>query len=158
MFLFRSLALAVAITFTSIAMPVMAASSTASLVYDSIGRLVGSLSDSVNRSSNSSSNGGRVAGGQYKLIEVAVAPDQPGVVSLKMQALAGAEGASDGRELVLSLPLVAFEKSGLIAGDMVAARERTYGIEFANGKTQLAFFLVLKDETYRELVSNPVVL
>ncbi len=140
------------------AMPAMAASSATSSIYDSITTLVGSVSNSLNRSSNGSSNGGRVAGGEYKLLEVAVSTDQPGVVHLKMQAMAGQPGAQGTGELILSLPQAAFEKSGLTAGDVVAANTRTYGMEFANGKTKAAFFLVLNDDTYRELASNPVVL
>lgn len=152
--------IALGIVLGAAAVPAMAASSATSSIYDSITTLVGSFSNSLNRSSNGSSNGGRVAGGEYRLLEVAVSNDQPGVVHLKMQAMteqAGATGTGTG-ELILSLPQAAFEKSGLTAGDVVAARTRTYGMEFANGKTLAAFFLVLNDDTYRELVSNPVVL
>lgn len=140
------------------AAPTMAASSATSLLYQSIGTLVGSLSDSVTRSSNGSSQGGRVAGGQYKLLEVAIASDQAGVVRLRMQAVAAVKTDSHTTEFVLSLPQAAFEKSGLLAGDVIAATEKAYGVEFANGKTQVAFFLVLNDDTYRELASTPVVL
>jgi hypothetical protein len=158
MFMLKQFYAASAFSLAIIASPTMAASSATSLLYQSIGTSVGSLSDSVTRSSNSSSQGGRVAGGQYKLLEVALATDQPGIVRLKIQAVAAAQGASGAGELVLSLPLAAFEKSGLFAGDLIAARERAYGVEFANDKTQLPFFLALNDDTYRELASIPVVL
>jgi hypothetical protein len=158
MSLFRQASLAIVVLLAASSMPTIAASSATSILYQSIGTLVGSLSDSVTRSSNGSSQGGRVAGGQYKLLEVATAPDRPEVVQLKMQALAAVDGPAATSELVLSLPKAAFEKSGLLAGDVIAAREKTYGVEFANGKTQLPFFLVLNDDTYRELASTPVVL
>jgi hypothetical protein len=157
-FLFKQFAAVMMVALTFVAMPAMAASSATSLLYQSIGTSVGSLSDSVTRSSNGSSQGGRVAGGQYKLLEVAQASDQPGFVRLKIQALATASGTNGTGELVLSLPQAAFEKSGLLAGDMIAVQERAYGVEFANGKTQVAFFLALNDDTYRELASIPVVL
>jgi hypothetical protein len=158
MWVFKQAATAFIIALGAAAMPAMSASSATSSIYDSITTLVGSASNSLNRSSNSSSNGGRVAGGEYKLLEVAVSNDQPGIVHLKMQAMVGQARTTGTGELILSLPQAAFEKSGLTAGDVVAAHTRTYGMEFANGKTQVAFFLVLNDDTYRELASNPVVL
>jgi hypothetical protein len=157
-FLSKQFAAVMMVALTSVAMPAIAASSATSLLYQSIGTSVGSLSDSVGRSSNGSSQGGRVAGGQYKLLEVALATDQSGFVRLKIQAVAAARGAEVSDELVLSLPQAAFERSGLLAGDMILARERAYGFEFANGKTEIAFFLVLNDDTHRELASTPVVL
>jgi hypothetical protein len=158
MVLLKQFAAVTLVVSACVATPAIAASSATSLLYQSIGTLVGSLSDSVTRSSNGSSQGGRVAGGEYKLLEVALATDQPGFVRLKIQAAAIAQETNGTTELVLSLPQAAFEKSGLLAGDMIAARERAYGVEFANGKTQVAFFLVLNDDTYRELASTPVVL
>jgi hypothetical protein len=158
MFMFKQFYAATAFTVAIVASPTMAASSATSLLYQSIGTSVGSLSDSVTRSSNGSSQGGRVAGGQYKLLDVTLAVDQPGIVRLKIQAVAATQETSGAGELILSLPLAAFEKSGLLAGDLIAARERAYGVEFANDKTQLPFFLALNDDTYRELASIPVVL
>jgi hypothetical protein len=157
MFLSKQFATVTMLAFASVAMPTIAASSATSLIYQSIGTSVGSLSDSVTRSSNGSSQGGRVAAGQYNLLEVAQASDQPGFVRLKMQAVA-IQGDSGAAEFFLSLPQAAFEKSGLLVGDVIAASERAYGVEFANGKTQVAFFLVLNDDTYRELATTPVVL
>ena len=46
----------------------------------------------------------------------------------------------------------------LAPGDIVTARQRPYGVEFASGATQQAFFLVLNDDWYRELQTNAVVL
>ena len=46
----------------------------------------------------------------------------------------------------------------MAAGQIVAARQRPYGVEFAKGDTGKAFFLVLHDAWYRELQSNAVVL
>jgi hypothetical protein len=132
-----------------------AASSVGSSVYESAAALVGSLSNSVNRSSNSSSKNNGVAAGEYKLIAVAAAPDRTGFVNLTLQAVAEENTM---REFVLTLPVKAFEVSALGKGDHVLARDRSYGTEFANSQTKTAFFLVVRDDTFRELSSNAVVL
>ncbi len=152
------LILRVAVTsFLLASMPLQtfAASSTTSLVSDSVGRSVGSISDSFGTSSKSSNNGGKAAAGDYKLLEVMVADNQTGRVQLKMQAAVDGTGEGAG-ELILSLPTVAFENSGLAVGDVISAKDKSYGMEFINGKTQKSFFLVLSDATFRELASTQV--
>ena len=74
---------------------------------------------------------------------------------MKLQALAG-QGAEG--EFFLYLPQEAVDLSRLAQGHIVTARQRPYGVEFANGETKQAFFLVLGDEWYRELQSHAVVL
>ena len=137
------------------ALPALAASSATSSASDSIGTSVGSSSGSVEKSSASSSKATGVAQGDYKIIELGAAPQRPGALRIKLQALAdpGADG-----DIFLTLPQQAFEQGSLALGDTVTARLRPYGTEFASGVTGHAFFLVLTDAWYRELQSNAVVL
>ncbi len=113
---------------------------------------IGSLSDSVRGSSRSSSGDDKkVAEGDYRVLEVADAADRPGHLQLKLQAVAqpGEEGT-----LWLTLPRQALAPRGLAAGDVVIARQRPYGVEFARAdaaQVREAFFLVLADDWHREL-------
>jgi hypothetical protein len=144
-----------ALLFWATAMPALAGSSAASSASDSITTSVGSLSGSVQKSSDSSSKTTGVAEGDYKIIDVAAVPGRPGTVRMKLQALAdrGADG-----EFFLYLPQEAVDQGHLAQGHIVTARQRPYGVEFADGKTRQAFFLVLNDDWYRELQTNAVVL
>jgi hypothetical protein len=63
---------------------------------------------------------------------------------------------ANGASFVLTLPQQTFDKQQLAAGDMVLAKNREYGIEFARNDTREAFYLVLADEWYGELGSRPV--
>lgn len=116
---------------------------------------VGSLSDSVSGSSKSSSGETKVAEGDYRVVEVAELARQPGLLTLKLQAAAtpGAEG-----ELWLTLPRQALAPRALAAGDVVSARLRPYGVEFAHADTRDAFFLVLAGHWPRDLAPTPVTL
>jgi hypothetical protein len=113
----------------------------------------GSVSDSFEGSSDASSNK-KVAEGDYRIIDVAQAP-RPGMLRLRLQATAGGKAAD---EFFLNLPQQAFAEHGLAAGDVVSARQRPYGLEFARSDTRTAFFLVLADNWHRELGSNAVAL
>ena len=152
---FRKCVTCFALLFGANAMPAMAASSAASSASDSITTSVGSLSGSVHKSSDSSSKTGGVAEGDYKIVHVAGVADRPSMVRMKLQAVEG-QGA-DG-EFFLTLPQAAFDQGRLTEGHIVTARQRPYGVEFASRATQQAFFLVLKDDWYRELQPNAVVL
>ena len=117
---------------------------------------LGSLSDSVKGSSKSSSGETKTADGDYRVIDVAEAADRPGMLTLRLQATAlpGEQG-----ELLLTLPRQALEPRGIAAGDVIHARNRPYGLEFAraNGaQSREAFFLVLADDWHRELDPQPV--
>lgn len=138
---------------TAACLPVLAASSASSASSDAVSTSVGSSSTSIKQSSNSSSKDDKVAAGEYRIVEVAAA--DAGQLQLQLQhvAIAGAEGA-----LTLTLPRSAFEQGGLAAGQLVAARHRPYGIEFARADNREAFFLVLDDAWYRELGTHPVTL
>jgi len=116
---------------------------------------VGSISGSVEKSSGSSSKATDVAEGDYRVIDLAAVPERPGIVRMKLQALAG-QGAEG--EFFLSLPQEAVDRSGLAQGHIVTARQRPYGVEFASGQTRQAFFLVLSDDWYRELQTRAVAL
>ena len=96
-----------------------------------------------------------MAAGDYQLIQVAEITDRPGMLRMKLARLEG--GATD-REVEVALPRDAFEKGLLDIGAVVAVREKAYGLELANGRTQQTFFLVLTDEWFRELGVKPVVL
>lgn len=137
------------------ATPALAASSTASMASDSASTSIGSVSDSFGKSSDSSGKTNTAAAGDYKIVELAAAPDRPGVVRMKLQALAQ-QGADN--ELFLYLPQAVAEQSRLAAGDTVSAIARPYGLAFANGQSREEFFLVLNDDWLKELQTNPVTL
>ena len=139
----------------SIAGPAMAASSAASSASDSVSTSVGSLSDSVKKSSNSSSGDKEVAEGDYRVIEVAAVAEQPGTMRLKLPAVAD---NSEAGVVFLDVPQPALDKSRLAAGQIVVARNRPYGLEFAKAADGQAFFLALRDDWLRELQSHPVTL
>lgn len=144
----RSLSLALSL---ALGLPLAAhADSIASSASSAGSASLGSLSDSLQGSSNSSRGNNRVAEGDYRVIEVAVAAGRPGLVRIKMQAQQGQD------ELVLDVPDKALAQRGLGAGDVVSARLRPYGVEFAHADTRQAFFLALDDEWKRELDSHPV--
>ena len=116
---------------------------------------VGSLSDSVTRSSKSSSGETQVAAGDYRVIEVAERADRPGALQLKLQAVARPDDAG---ALWLTLPRQALAARTLAAGDLVHARQRPYGLEFAHAPAGEPFFLVLADDWHRELAPRRVTL
>ena len=136
-------------------MPSMAASSTASSASDSVSTSVGSISGSIQKSSDSSSKTTDVAEGDYKIIDMAAVAERPGTVRMKLQAVVdrGADG-----EFFLYLPQEVVAQANLAQGGVVTARQRPYGLEFADGQTRQAFFLVLSDDWYRELQTTAVVL
>jgi hypothetical protein len=136
------------------ATPALAGSSASSASSEGSSASVGSLSTSITASSNSSSPT-TTAEGDYRVIEVAALPDRPGDLRLRLQPVA-ARGADEG--FFLNLPRAAFELSGVAEGEVVSARARPYGLEFARAATREAFFLVLADEWYRELQTRPVAL
>jgi hypothetical protein len=113
----------------------------------------GSVSDSLQGSSNSSKGDDKVAEGDYRVVEVAEAPGRPGMLQLRMQSAAR---PGDAGQLQLTLPAQALAGRPLAAGDVVSARHRPYGIEFAHAAAREAFFLVLADDWQRELAPRAV--
>ncbi len=138
------------------ALPALASSSVSSEGLSASSTSVGSLSTSIGKSSDSSSGKDKaVAEGDYRVIAVAALADQPG--KLRVQLQAAADDSASG-ELFLTLPQGAVARGQLAQGAIVSARHRAYGIEFAAGARHEPFFLVLRDDWFRELDSKPVVL
>ena len=137
-------------------MPALAASSSASSASEAASSTVGSLSNSLKQSSTSSSKDDKVTAGEYRIVEVAEA-EQAGQMRVELQYLGGSAGA-EAPALTLTLPRAAFEQGRLATGEVVAARHRPYGVEFARADNREAFFLVLEDAWFRELGAQPVVL
>ena len=146
-----------ALLWTAMATPCLAeslASSAASAGSVSLG----SASDSLSGSSNSSAQNKPVAQGDYRVVDVAAIADRPGMLRLQMQATM--KPGADGR-LWLTLPRQALAQRPLLAGDLVHARHRPYGVEFARtdaANARVAFFLVLADDWHRELDPRAVTL
>jgi hypothetical protein len=135
-------------------LPALAASSAASSASDSLSTSVGSVSNSFRGSSESSDRPARTADGDYRVTEVAAADDaQPGMLKLTLAPAAG-----EGEAFALVLPQKAVDAGGVAVGEVVRAQNRPYGVEFAHAGTRQPFFLVLQDDWYRELASNPVTL
>jgi len=148
-------ATAVSIALSS-AGPAIAEGSASSASSASITASVGSVSASFGKSSDSSTKATPVANGDYRIIDMAAAPERQGTVRLTLQAVAdtGADSA-----FFLYLPQAVAEQTRLAQGGIVTAQQRPYGTEFAhrtNGPARQAFFLVLADDWYRELQTRPV--
>ena len=135
------------------AVPAMA-DSAASSASSAGSASIGSLSDSIGNSSRSSSTDNRTADGDYRVIDVAEMAAKPGMLQLTLQATQG-----EVHEFTLKLPREALGQKGIAVGDVVHARNRPYGLEFArlnDAKTRAAFFLVLADDWHKELDSRRV--
>ena len=135
------------------ASPGWAASSASSASSEAGSASIGSVSTSFEKSSDSSTGDRKTAAGNYRMVELAEAPNRPGMARMKLQALGDRPA-----EFFLYLPQTAAEQSGLVAGALVTVKERAYGFEFARQATQKAFFLVLADEWLRELQTKVVAL
>lgn len=134
------------------------ASSASSAASDSLGMSSAGVSGSLQTSSNSSATRD-VAQGEYRIVELAAAPAQPTHLRLKLQKVrAEGEPAGPHDGLYLTLPQAAFEATGLAAGELVAATQRAYGVEFSRAADRVAFFLVLEDHWLQELAARPVAL
>ncbi len=110
----------------------------------------GSVSDSLHESSNSSSKDEKRADGDYRIIDVAEAPNRGDFRRVTMQADASQQ------RIVLDLPATILDKQGLARGDLVHAQHRVYGLEFARSDTREAFYLVLADKWHEELAPRIV--
>ncbi len=136
----------------------VAASSASSAASDSLASSVGSVSDSFRGSSNASSPGGRTAAGDFRIVEVVAVADRPERALLVLEPVAGQGSGQEAPGFTLELPSVTVARESLSAGDVIAARPRPYGVEFAVAErgTRRVFFLVLEDAWYRELPARPV--
>ena len=133
--------------------PALAASSASSASSEGSSASVGSLSTSIEKSSKSSSKDDKVADGDYRIIEVAAAEQQPGKVRLTLRAVNPADG-----EFYLYVPQETAQQAGLAQGGVVSARQQAYGVQFAAGAPREPFFLVLRDGWYQELQTKVVTL
>ena len=111
----------------------------------------GSVSDSLRGSSNSSTGDAKTADADYRIIEVAKAPDRAGIARITLQV-----EHDPAQRIVLDLPRAIVDKQGLARGDVVRTRKHVYGYEFARGDTREAFYLVLADDWHGELAARPV--
>lgn len=144
-----------AIALGAAASPAAASSTAASSASEGGSASVGSVSTSFEKSSDSSSKKEKTAAGDYKVIEVAALAERPGMLRMKLQPVAD---SGEDKAFFLYLPEQALAQNPVAAGQVVSARERAYGMEFARADTGRAFFLVLHDAWYRELQSKAVVL
>lgn len=133
--------------------PALAASSASSASSEGSSVSVGSVSGSFEASSNSSSQGGKTAQGDYRIVDVAAVPERPGMQRVALQSVAddGPQGA-----FALILPQATLDRTPLGAGQVITAKPRSYGVEFALREAQAPFFLVLDDARHRELDIRPV--
>ena len=142
-----------AVLLGTLSLPVLASSTTSEASLDGSSASVGSVSDSIDKSSTSSVK--TVTAGDYKVIEVAKAPGRPGTLRMKLQPVAD---ASDDNAFFLYVPEQALARNPVRAGQVVTARDRPYGTEFARADNGKAFFLALQDDWYRELQTKAVTL
>jgi uncharacterized low-complexity protein len=132
-------------------LPAHAASSASSASSQSVSTSVGSISTSFEKSSESSTGDRKTAAGDYRVTEVAIVTDRPGMARMTLQAVADPRA-----EFFLYLPQPAAQQSGVDAGQVVTIKPREYGLEFARQATQQAFFLAVSDDWLRELQTKPL--
>lgn len=132
--------------------PAYAASSAVASASDSVSTSVETMSKSLHRSSTSSSPR-PLAQGDYRVTQVAQAA--PGLQDVTLQAVN--DGSAEG-QVTLRVADKVVADGGLAPGQVVSARQRPYGYEFARSDTRVAFFLLLDDAWYRELQSVAVTL
>jgi hypothetical protein len=147
----------VALGLGSAALPVLASSTAASSASEGASASVGSVSTSFETSSDSSKKD-KTAAGDYKLIDVAEVAERPGTLRLTLQPVTAAAEAKAGDNFILYVPAQVVVQNAVATGQVVSAKPRAYGVEFAKAETGRAFFLVLNDEWHRELQSNAVTL
>jgi len=145
-----------ALLLASFTAPAEASSTTASSASDSASSTASSGSESLKKSSDGSSKATTaVTSGDYEVIDVTRVAERPGTLRLRLQAVADRSPES---EFFLYLPQQTFDAAQLAAGQIVAARQRPYGLEFARGDSRQGFFLVLDDDSARDLPSHVVTL
>lgn len=144
-----------AVVVLSFTAPAWASGSSASSASSEAGSAsLGSVSNSFEASSGSSTGGKTVAAGDYQVQEVAESPNRPDTLRLKLQAVPGTGAAG---EFFLHLPRTTVERHGVAHGQVVSARSRPYGVEFALAAPEpQAFFLLVDDGWHRELRTTPV--
>ncbi|MBL0729206.1 hypothetical protein JI745_15930 [Piscinibacter sp. HJYY11] len=150
------LATALALCLGSAALPAFASSTAASSASEGVSASVGSVSTSFEKSSDASSKKDKTAAGDYKVTDVAAVAERPGTVRLTLAPVAADAKADDSFYLYVPEQVVA--RDPVAAGQVITAKPRAYGVEFAKADTGRAFFLVMHDAWHRELQSNAVTL
>jgi hypothetical protein len=145
---------ALAIVAAALSTPALASSTAASSASDSVSTSLGAMSTSLGHSSDSSTKPLQANAGDYRVVDVAEVADRPERVRLTLRGQT--EGATD--EFHLFLPRETVAQATLAAGDVITARTRVYGVEFARAQAAEPFFLVLHDAWYRQLATHPVTL
>lgn len=109
-------------------------------------------SASIEGSSNSSRTDktALVQDGAYRVAAVQPAA-QPGL--LRLQLVPQSPGA---QPFALLVPAQAFGTQAPVAGDVVQAQRRDYGLQFTRAPAAEPFFLVLADAWHAELNSRPI--
>jgi hypothetical protein len=160
----RPIALASALVLAMAGLAAHAESMASMAISNSVSASVGSISTSFNASSDASSPGRPLRAGAWRVMEVAAAPGREGYARLALRAepAAAAADAAVAAEAVLFLPQETVARAALTAGQVIHARERSYGLELAKGESTEAarraeaFFLVVADDVFRELQTRPV--
>ncbi|MBX3636737.1 MAG: hypothetical protein KF683_15305 [Rubrivivax sp.] len=130
-------------------------SSASSAASDSLTTSSGSVSTSSEASSDSSKTEKRTAAGDYRVAEVSETAARPGLLRLRLQAV---ETQRAGYEFFLYVPQQTAQDHGVASGQVLTARERPYGLEFAMARTRTPFFLLLDDDWQGELSTRPLTL
>ncbi len=130
-------------------------SSASSAASDSVGASSGSVSTSSEASSDSSKSDDRTTAGDYRVAEAVETAARPGLLRLRLQALAEAR---TGYEFFLYVPVQTAQDHGVAAGRVLTARERAYGLEFTVAEAPAPFFLLLDDTWQRELNTRALTL
>ena len=151
--LFKTSLVPVALLLSSLSLPALAASTAASSASDSASSTASSGSDSLKKSSDSSSKTTTAAAGEYEVMAVTAVAERPGTVRMTLQALT--DRSVEG-EYFLYVPEQTVSQGHIAAGQIVSARPRPYGVEFAKSDSGRAFFLVLNDAWTRDIPSHAV--
>jgi hypothetical protein len=138
----KPLLAALALSSLAFTLPAWAASSASSASSEGSSTSVGSSSTSIEKSSDSSSKADKVA-------EATAA----GKLRLTLRAT-----NNSAEEFNLVLPQEAAKQGKLVVGAVITAKAHAYGLQFAAADTREPFFLVLRDDWYRELATKPVTL
>jgi hypothetical protein len=149
-----------AVTLASTTLSVRAeslATKSASSAAGSASQSVGSASQSLKSADSSVSSGKKTAKGEYTLTEVMASVERPGTMQLTLQTK-GVDMVYADRQDTVVLLVPAGTASQLTTGQTVTANERPYGLEFAHGADQKAFFLVLNDAWHQELATRALAL
>jgi hypothetical protein len=123
-------------------------SSASSAASNSLTASSGSVSTSSEASSDSSTGEKRTTAGDYRVAEVTETAARPGLLRLRLQAL---ETQRAGYEFFLYVPQQTALGHGVAGGQVLTARARPYGLEFARAQDGTPFFLLLDDDWQREL-------